>query len=119
MTFFPLLFQPWVYVFSPTGIKNFIRNRNRGAERLQEAHKSSKNRRKKHVFFSLGLIHDWGPVRSQLQSERTNIYITDEFSQIYSVGGGFQCKMLFLPNISNFFIFTTRKRSTLFFTAAF
>lgn len=80
---------------------------------------SSKNRRKKQVFFSLGLIHNWGSVRSQLQSGRTNIYITDKFSPICSVGGDFQCKMLFLPNTSNFYIFTTGKQSTLFFTAAF
>lgn len=87
--------------------------------KLQEAHKSSKNRRKKQSFFSLGLIHNWESVRSHLQNGKKNIYISDKFSQILSVGGVFQCKMLFLPKISNFYIFTTGKWSALFFTAAF
>lgn len=31
-------------------------------------------------------------------------------SKICTVGGGFQCKMLFLPNIANFYIFTAGKQ---------
>lgn len=88
--------------------------------KLHETHESSKNRKEKQfVFFFLGLIHNWGSVRSQLQSGRTNIYITDKFSQIYSVGGGFQSKMLFLPNIPNFCISTTGKQSIIFHSCFF
>lgn len=86
---------------------------------LQEAHKSRKGRRKMQIFFFfLRLIHSWRAVRSQRIGEQVFI-VQLTFSEICSVGGGFQCKMLFLPNIADLYIFTSGKQSAWFFTAAF
>lgn len=72
----------------------------------QEARKNSKDRRKKQIFF-LGLIHSWRAVRTGEQVFTFQLRV----SKICSVGGSFQCKMLFLPNIANFYTFTTGKKS--------
>jgi len=44
---------------------------------LAESATSSKDKRKKQIFFfSLGLIHSWRAVRSQLENGRITIYIS-------------------------------------------
>lgn len=49
-------------------------------------------------------------MRSQRIGEQVFI-VQLTFSEICSVGGGFQCKMLFLPNIADLYIFTSGKQS--------
>lgn len=71
-----------------------------------------------YYFFFPEQIHSCRAVTSQRMWEQALTFQL-RFSKEGSFGGGFQCEVFFLPNLTNLCIFTTGKQLAWFFTAAF